>query len=414
MLDPFTLYNVPRCVLLSVIGKLAAGVAPRAACVQREWTVLVTEAKMLGMYDVKLRFVSMGCHTTVACCTEEGHLFTFGEGPALGHGQLENAHESRLRRVEALSEERVIGVAYGMADPAEENVRLAAAWTDKGDLFTFGCGDYGQLGHGSLHHRPVPTLVQALAGNKVVGVAVGAYHMAAWTDAGGLFTFGREKDGRLGHGSLRGQAKPRMVQALAGKKAIGASAGMSCTAVWTDAGELFTFGRGERGILGHGEHQLLPVVSVPTPVEALVGKKVVGAAAGEEHMAVWIDAGELFTSGWGWGLGHEWHGGRNKPPKEYAPRRVEALAGKKTVIGATVGFHHTAVWTDTGELITFGRGIRRWASEDDDAPRLFEALAEKKVIGAAAAAQHMAVWTDTGEILTLGRREPTPRRVEWS
>ena len=37
------------------------------------------------------------------------------------------------------------------------------------------------------------------------------------------------------------------------------------------------------------------------------------------------------------------------------PRLVEALAGKK-VVGASAGEHHTAVWTDAGELFTFGKG----------------------------------------------------------
>jgi formate dehydrogenase assembly factor FdhD len=38
---------------------------------------------------------------------------------------------------------------------------------------------------------------------------------------------------------------------------------------------------------------------------------------------------------------------------EYAPRLVEALVGK-IVVGAATGCFHTAVWTDTGELFTFG------------------------------------------------------------
>jgi len=38
---------------------------------------------------------------------------------------------------------------------------------------------------------------------------------------------------------------------------------------------------------------------------------------------------------------------------EQVPRLVEELAGKK-VIGATVGSQYTAVWTESGELFTFG------------------------------------------------------------
>ena len=43
-----------------------------------------------------------------------------------------------------------------------------------------------------------------------------------------------------------------LVESLGGKKVIGASAGGPHTAVWTDAGEIFTFGCGYLGQLGHG------------------------------------------------------------------------------------------------------------------------------------------------------------------
>jgi len=47
---------------------------------------------------------------------------------------------------------------------------------------------------------------------------------------------------------------------LAGRKVIGASAGELHTAAWTEAGEAFTFGAGDNGILGHGgeENELVP------------------------------------------------------------------------------------------------------------------------------------------------------------
>jgi len=107
------------------------------------------------------------------------------------------------------------------------------------------------------------------------------------------------------------ESVPRRVQALAGKKVIGASAGGNHTAVWTEegdhagisgssgdlaiersslteegdhAGELNTFGIGNSGMLGHGGYQN---ESVPRLVQALVGKKVVGAAASEGHTSVW-------------------------------------------------------------------------------------------------------------------------------
>jgi alpha-tubulin suppressor-like RCC1 family protein len=104
---------------------------------------------------------------------------------------------------------------------------------------------------------------------------------------------------------------------------------------------LFTFGGG--GALGHGEDEYC--ASVPKLVEALAGKKVVGASAGMYYTAVWTEVGEL-TFG---------YGKLDEPENEYVPRLVEALAGKN-VVGAAVGYNHTAVWTAPGELFTFGDG----------------------------------------------------------
>ena len=60
---------------------------------------------------------------------------------------------------------------------------------------------------------------------------------------------------------------------------------------------------------------------MPRLVEALVGKKVIDVAAGEDHTAVLTEAGEAFTFGAGYNakLGH---GGEEN---ELVPRLVEAL-----------------------------------------------------------------------------------------
>jgi len=45
------------------------------------------------------------------------------------------------------------------------------------------------------------------------------------------------------------------------------------------------------------------------------------------------------------------HGGEGT---QDLPRMIEALAGKKEVIGVSAGLEHTVVWTKAGELFTFG------------------------------------------------------------
>jgi alpha-tubulin suppressor-like RCC1 family protein len=399
---------VPDPHLLSILGQLGKKAGKRAACVKREWRDVVGTARGLGMKCswTELLSVAVGGGSdggfTVVClsagvfsCGGGMHMAFLdsededGQMPELGHGG--EGTELVPRMVEALVGKEVIGAAAGMAH--------TAVWTDAGELFTFGMGRNGRLGHGGTQDEFVPRLVEALVGKKVIGAAAGDKHTAVWTEKGVLFTFGTGENGALGHGGNQSELVPRLVEALVGKKVIGAVAGGGTTAVWTEAGELFTFGYGGNGMLGHGGEES---EHVPRLVEALVGKKVVGAAtSGTDNAAVWTEAGELFTFGCGRD-GMLGHGGEES---EHVPRLVEALVGKK-VIGAAAGGDHTAVWTDVGELFTFGEGtdgmLGHGGEEHEYVPRLVEALAGKKVIGAAADLCNTAVWTEAGELFTFG------------
>jgi RCC1 and BTB domain-containing protein len=385
---PLIFRKLPDSVLLSILGKLRRRVADRAACVCWEWRGAVSGAKLLGMYNVTLSLAAGG--STTAVCTEAGELFTFGKGDygQLGHGGTQNEFVPRL--VPALAGKTVIGAVTGTDH--------TAAWTDEGELFTVGKGHWGQLGHGGYQTERVPILVQGLAGKKVIGAAAGEFHTAAWTDEGELFTFGYGVHGQLGHGGEQTELVPRLVEALVGKKVIGASAGQYHTAVCTEAGELFTFGYGVYGQVGHGGRQQ---ELVPRLVSALAGKTVIGASTCCNHTVVWTDEGELFTFGHR-DCGQLGHGGTQP---EFVPRLVEGLAGKK-VIGAAAGLCHTAAWTHDGDAFTFGSGdhgqLGHGGEEIEPVPRLVEGLVGKKVVCAAAGESHTAAWTEEGGLFTFG------------
>ena len=58
-----------------------------------------------------------------------------------------------------------------------------------GEVFTWGCGENGQLGHGDRRHRNVPTKVESLSRETSVKVACGESHTAALTSTGKLLTW---------------------------------------------------------------------------------------------------------------------------------------------------------------------------------------------------------------------------------
>ena len=64
----------------------------------------------------------------------------------------------------------------------------SAAVTASGELYTWGRGNYGRLGHGNSEDHTAPTLVAGLRGHRVVDVACGSgdAQTVAVTDTGKL------------------------------------------------------------------------------------------------------------------------------------------------------------------------------------------------------------------------------------
>ena len=58
-----------------------------------------------------------------------------------------------------------------------------------GEVFTWGCGDNGQLGHGDGENWNVPTKVESLSKETIVKVACGNHHTAAVTSTGKLHSW---------------------------------------------------------------------------------------------------------------------------------------------------------------------------------------------------------------------------------
>lgn len=77
------------------------------------------------------------------------------------------------------------------------------------------CGE-GRVGHGDCHSAcprncDKPRLIEALKSRRIRDIACGSSHSAALTSSGELYTWGLGEYGRLGHGDNATQLKPKMV-----------------------------------------------------------------------------------------------------------------------------------------------------------------------------------------------------------
>ncbi|KAF7239571.1 RCC1 domain-containing protein 1 [Varanus komodoensis] len=125
-----------------------------------------------------------------------------------------------------------------------------------GTVFSWGGGRHGQLGHGELESGPEPRLVEALHGILVVAVSAGGWHSTAVSEDVEL-QVGQQQvvEDRVGGeaGFISVQALPALLDMPHGAEVSRASCGSRHTAAVTSTGELYTWGWGKYGQLGHGD-----------------------------------------------------------------------------------------------------------------------------------------------------------------
>lgn len=98
-----------------------------------------------------------------------------------------------------------------------------------------GKGDYHRLGHGTDDHVRRPRKVAALQGKKIISIATGSLHCVACSDKGEVFTWGDNDEGQLGDGTTNALQRPRLVHALQGKKITRVACGSAHTLAWSTA-----------------------------------------------------------------------------------------------------------------------------------------------------------------------------------
>ena len=248
----------------------------------------------------KVAMVSAGpMHSAAA--TSSGQLFTWGFGRfgMLGHGNTHSSSEPKL--VEGLSGVRQVSCG-GL---------FTAACDEEGQLWTFGTG---YIGHGCRSfEQHTPKLIEL--GERVTLVSCGKDHTAAVTSDGQLLTFGIGRDGRLGHGNSRAERKPRHVAGLSSVERV--SCGKAHTAVLLRDGSLLTFGCGGGGRLGHGDNASQ---SRPKPVEELSDTRCVEVSCGGLHTVALTKGGRLYA----FGDGHDGQLGLGQMQAEaLLPQRIQ-------------------------------------------------------------------------------------------
>ena len=266
----------------------------------------------------------------------DGNLFTWGRGDS---GQLgTNAATNKSTPVTTFAG----GTNWKQVSSGRQT---SAAIKSDGTLWIWGYGLNGQLGINQYTNISTPVTTFA-GGTNWKQVSAGAFHSAAIKTDGTLWTWGNGQYGQLGNNDTTQRITP-VTTSAGGTNWKQVSAGEFFTAAIKTDGTLWTWGRGSHGRLGNNDTTLRN-----TPVTTFVGgtnwKQV--SSGGYFCAAIKTD-GTLWT----WGQGTLGQLGDNTATDKSTP--VTTFAGGTNWKQVSAGFFHCAAIKTDGTLWTWGRGI---------------------------------------------------------
>nr|GLL48805.1 protein RCC2 [Ipomoea trifida] len=203
----------------------------------------------------------------------------------------------------------------------------------------------GQLGHGDKITRDRPTVVSELSRHKIIRAGSGRSHTVVVTNEGQSFSFGWNKHGQLGAGSVKNgcsitslpfplaiaEFEESPVRCLVSDvKTTSCGADFTVWLTSIEGSSILTAGLPQYGQLGHGtdnEHNTkdssvrLAYEAQPKPraIAALAGETIVKVACGSNHTVAVDKNGFVYT----WGFGGYGRLGHREQKDEWTPRRVD-------------------------------------------------------------------------------------------
>lgn len=290
--------------------------------------------------NVRKAFVFGGAGNEALIVLVNGDVYALGfnGNGCLGVGNGSSTLEPK--KIDELCQKEVVNFAYGMGPHV-------LAVTDTGELYSWGHGGYGQLGHND-GEKSKPVLVTMP--KKVIQVACGSYHSVALTEDGEVYAWGSNNCGQLGLGVSNNQATPKRVTghlSTYNKRIIAVSCGQSFTVALTEDGELYSWGyngNGQLGIANNTNQQL------PARVSNLVGKFIEKIACGMAHVLVLTDTGELYS----WGANSYGQLGLGTTLNVSQPQLIQ-VEERWTDIAAHHYNHISAGVTTSGKICMWGQ-----------------------------------------------------------
>ncbi|XP_042351945.1 secretion-regulating guanine nucleotide exchange factor [Plectropomus leopardus] len=298
----------------------------------------------VAKHDATLLMETKETSSRTEFCLHSWGANSYGQ---LGQGHVEDLSEPRLSDSTALLNRAVRTLCGG----GGHSVLI----TENGEVLVCGQNHRGQLGLG--HNADISTLQLCPSlSQRVTKVACGWDFTLLLTDCGRVLACGSNAFGQLGVGqTVKHSADLLDVESLK-EPAVSVAAGLRHSLAVTDSGCVYQWGS---GLYSHAKRALSPH-PVPTHLSSAVPSLVPGldqktshmVAAGSAHCVCLTGDGDLLL----WGSNK--HGQlTTTEPFLSAPTLVKrSLVGGEKVIYVWSGWTHIVAQTESGRVLTWGRG----------------------------------------------------------
>jgi alpha-tubulin suppressor-like RCC1 family protein len=292
-----------------------------------------------------------------------------------------------------------------------------------GEAFSFGNGDWGQLGIGNPASIPdrtpenVPIVTQPqriplLASARVSAVAAGYAFAVCITEEQKVMFWGNNNHSQGGLGvdfkSIVKVDEPKEIVALAEKNVVQIACGSFFVLALTQAMEVYSWGIldccgvgkepsadevAPSSICTSMTSEARTVLAIPTKIPSLSG--VITVAAGQWHAVVLTDKGHVYT----WGVGHQGRLGHGDTVSRYVPTKINFAV---SCSGIGCGSFNTWALSTSADLYMWGDNDSGQCGYDGSETLLFPTQVASNVRSVACGRQHSIIVTNDGKVKMTG------------
>jgi len=252
------------------------------------------------------------------------------------------------------------GLAYAQTITPKVSVNYGNSYvlTEKGEVYSFGHNEWGELGQGNINRNDIPGALDLsnMGGKKIwkLGEGISTTHQLLIAEDSTLYGYGENIYYQMGSSySPSNDHIPSPVNstALAGRKIVQAVQNDNSSYVLTDSGYVYTAGSNNNGYLGLGTTADPIQNFTRIDTAAFNGEKIVKISSGKTHRLFLSENGTVFAVGEN--VNGQLSTGNTYGQTVPVPINTSTLGGK-TVIDIATSQGASMVLTQDGSVFTCG------------------------------------------------------------